>query len=83
MSTALKISAARMRKIRDAIGVLGKRRQRWALSNMVRALSFHSWSNTEEENARLIAARFALRNWRAFNHVCMEGETCKRGKGAR
>jgi len=32
----------------------------WALKNMVKALSMHSWINTPEENERLAAAQLIL-----------------------
>lgn len=32
----------------------------WALKNMVKALSMHSWLNTPEENERLAAAQIIL-----------------------
>ena len=34
----------------------------WALKNMVKALSMHSWLNTPAENERLSAAQFILSN---------------------
>ena len=34
----------------------------WALKNMVKALSMHSWLNTAEENERLSAAQLILSN---------------------
>lgn len=36
------------------------------VASMVTALSLHSWRNTAEENARLAAGVYALRNWRAY-----------------
>ena len=33
----------------------------WALKNMIRALSMHSWFNTEEENERLRNAKCELK----------------------
>ena len=33
----------------------------YALVNMIRALSLHSWRNTEEEQARLKAAKFEMK----------------------
>jgi len=38
-----------------------KRRPSWELKNMIQALSFHSWLNTKEENARLQLARQELK----------------------
>jgi hypothetical protein len=40
------------------------RQPTWAISNMVKALSMHPWLNTEQEEARLYAARLVLRNRR-------------------
>jgi len=37
----------------------------WALKNMVRALSLHSWLNDAEDDARLAAAKIVLRARRA------------------
>jgi hypothetical protein len=34
---------------------------RWALRNMVLALSLHPWGNTPEETARLKAAQLIIR----------------------
>jgi len=36
------------------------------VATMVRALSLHSWNNTNEERARLAAGVYALRHWRAY-----------------
>ena len=35
-----------------------------ALRAMVRALAFHAWHNTPEDQARVAAAKFILRNTR-------------------
>ena len=35
-------------------------RPTWELKNMVKALSFHSWSNTTEEKERLEIAKLEL-----------------------
>ena len=35
---------------------------RWAVKNMVKALSMHSWLNTPEENKRLAAGKIILRS---------------------
>jgi hypothetical protein len=40
------------------------RQPTWAIANMVKALQMHPWLNTEEEEARLYAARLVLRNRR-------------------
>lgn len=34
---------------------------RWAIKNMVKALSMHSWHNTPEENQRLAAGKIVLK----------------------
>ena len=34
----------------------------WALRNMIKALSFHSWLNTDEEKQRLKIAKLILKN---------------------
>jgi hypothetical protein len=39
----------------------------WAIKNMAKALSMHSWNNTTEENERLEAARWAIANQRDFD----------------
>ena len=36
------------------------KRPTWELRNMVKALSMHSWHNTEDENKRLSAAKEIL-----------------------
>ena len=38
-----------------------KRRPSWELKNMIKALSFHPWLNTKEENDRLHLARQELK----------------------
>ena len=40
------------------------RQPTWAIANRVKALQMHPWLNTEEEEARLYAARMVLRNRR-------------------
>jgi hypothetical protein len=34
---------------------------KWAIKNMVKALSLHSWQNTPEENERLAAGKLVLK----------------------
>ena len=34
---------------------------RWAIKNMVKALSMHAWHNTKEEKMRLQAAKIVLK----------------------
>jgi hypothetical protein len=34
----------------------------WALKNIIKALSFHSWLNTDEEKQRLKIAKLILKN---------------------
>ncbi len=38
----------------------------WALKNMVKALSFHKWSNTEEENFRLFTAKLIIKERESY-----------------
>ena len=38
-----------------------ERRPTWELKNMVKALSLHSWLNTEEEKERLLEAKKILK----------------------
>jgi hypothetical protein len=47
----------------EAENIVG-RQPTWAIANMVKALSMHPWLNTEEEEARLYAARMVLKNRR-------------------
>ena len=54
-----------------AANILGINRTRAGdLAPMVRALSIHAWNNTDEEKARLGAARWAIANWRAYQQEC-------------
>ena len=41
-----------------------KRQPTYALRNMIKALSMHSWLNTDEENKRLVKARLLLKQRR-------------------
>jgi hypothetical protein len=34
---------------------------KWAIRNMIKALSMHSWNNTPEENKRLEAAKIVMK----------------------
>ena len=34
---------------------------RWEIKNMVKALSFYSWNNTQKENERLEAGKIILK----------------------
>ena len=56
--------------MQESIAALGINRMRYELKNMTRALSFASYLNTEEDEKRLSAARFALRHWRAYQDAC-------------
>lgn len=42
--------------IKEAWDIVGNQ-PKWAIRNMITALTFHSWSNTAEETKRLEAAR--------------------------
>jgi len=46
----------------EAEKIVGRQQSTWAIANMVTALQMHPWLNTEEEEARLYAARMVLRN---------------------
>ena len=43
----------------EALAIVGNQ-PRWAVKNMVKALSMHPWLNTEEEEQRLRAAKIVL-----------------------
>jgi hypothetical protein len=47
--------------IEEARKIVGKGSPRWALKNMVKALSMHAWHNTPAENLRLEAAKLVLK----------------------
>lgn len=49
-----------MMTTKEAWAIVGNE-PKWALKNMIRALSMMSLLNTEEENLRLHAARLALK----------------------
>jgi len=49
------------REIRDAWSIVGNQ-PRWALVNMIRALEMCSVLNSEEEDARLAAAKIAVKH---------------------
>lgn len=51
----------------EAAAIIGGCGDRQRIANTQRALSFHAWRNTPEENERLDAATFALKNWKAFS----------------
>jgi hypothetical protein len=52
------------------VEILGTNRQRYELRNMVKALQFHSWSNSDAENIRLECGKYALNNWRDYQREC-------------
>ena len=43
----------------EATKIIGNQ-PRWALKNMIKALSLHSWLNTDEDNERLAAAKIVI-----------------------
>ena len=45
---------------REAIKIIG-RQPRWAVHNMIKALSLHPWLNNKEETRRLVAAKIVLK----------------------
>lgn len=56
---------------KQAADILGINRTKTGdLAPMVKALSFHAFANTAEENQRRDAAQWALKNWRAYQDEC-------------
>ena len=43
----------------EATKIIGNQ-PRWALKNMIKALSLHPWLNTDEDNERLAAAQIVI-----------------------
>jgi|GEM_PF-6115857 len=54
----------------DAIKILGINRARYEVQNMAIALMFGSYLNTTEETARLNAAAYVLKRWKAYSAAC-------------
>jgi hypothetical protein len=52
--------------INTAAEEIGYRATRNDIKNMVKALSFHSWSNSVNESIRLEAGKYILKNWNAY-----------------
>ena len=46
--------------LQEAKKIVGNQ-PKWAIKNMVKALSLHSWHNTPEENERLEAGKLVLK----------------------
>lgn len=57
-----KLKPETIQKIKKAHAIVGNQ-PRYAVRNMVKALSLHTWLNTVEENERLEAAKIVLRHW--------------------
>ena len=57
-----KLTPQTIDKIKRAHAIVGNQ-QRYALRNMVKALSFHTWLNTPQDTERLNAAKIVLRHW--------------------
>jgi hypothetical protein len=54
-----------------AIHILGINRTRDGdLREMVKALGFFPWLNTQEDKLRLEAAQFVLRRWKLYQAAC-------------
>lgn len=54
-----------------AIAILGINRTRNNdLRPMVKALGLFSWLNTPQQNERLAAGRYVLKNWAAYTEEC-------------
>ncbi len=63
---------------KQAYEILGSRTQ-WELAPMIKALNaFGGFFNTPEEEARLVAAKWARRNWQAY---CAEMQARLEKKG--
>ena len=45
---------------------------KWAIKNMVKALSIHSWRNTEAEKRRLQAGKIILKKVKKWNGIIEE-----------
>lgn len=57
--------------VESVLEILGCNRAKWELQNMKRALSMMGgWFNSEEDNKRLEATKWALRNWNAYAEAC-------------
>ena len=52
--------------IEQAAKIIGYNTSKIPLRNMVNALGFHSWNNTQEENERREAGKVVLRNWSLY-----------------
>lgn len=50
-----------------AAQIIGLGDSRHTIAQMRFALSLHPWRNDHAANQRLLAAEFALKNWRAFD----------------
>lgn len=53
-----------------AIEILGINSTKIPTQHMVRALGFHSWQNTPEENERREAGQYVLRRWKKYQAEC-------------
>tara|TARA_R110002020_G_scaffold407712_1_gene617675 strand:+ start:178 stop:465 length:288 start_codon:yes stop_codon:yes gene_type:complete len=60
MSLFIKVNNSKTKTRTRTQGELMDKRPTWELRNMVKALSFHPWSNTPEEKQRLKAAKLEL-----------------------
>jgi len=58
--------------IEQAAKVIGYNTSKTPLRNMVKALGFHSWHNTQQENERREAGKVVLRNWSRYCQLCNE-----------
>ena len=56
--------------IEQATKIIGYNTSKIPLRNMVKALGFHSWYNTQEENDRREAGKVVLRNWSRYCELC-------------
>jgi len=65
--------------IEKAAKVIGYNTSKIPLRNMVKALGFHSWHNTQEENERREAGKVVLRNWSRYCQLCNEKRDKRHG----
>lgn len=58
--------------IEQAAKIIGYNTSQLPLRNMVKALGFSPWHNSQEENDRREAGKVVLRNWSRYCELCNE-----------
>ena len=58
--------------VNRAVAIIGLGDSRHTIAQMRFALSLHPWRNSPDDNARLNAAEFALKNWCRFDRARKE-----------